>query len=140
MKPTRLSSRRLSGGRTDSQRIIAVTTSGLETRRAPRFLVRDIAQAMADGASINVVDLSVLGAQMISHPMMRPSQKIKLGLPDGTGTIQMTASVAWSVYKKLPKEDRPHFRIGVEFNNAAQEALEDYCRRHCNPDPLPIRR
>src|SRR5207237_1483434 len=87
-----------------SPRIVAVTTSGLDTRRAPRFLVQDIAQAMADGTSINVIDLSVLGAQMISQPTMRPNQKIKLGFPDGTGTIQMIANVAWSVYEKLPKD------------------------------------
>ena len=123
-----------------SQRIVAVTTSGLDTRRAPRFLVQDIAQAMADGTSIKVVDLSVLGAQMISQPMTRPNQKIKLGLPDGEGMLQMTANVAWSVYEKPAMAERPHFRAGVEFNNAVREALEDYCKRHCLPEPLPIRR
>ena len=57
----------------------------------------------------------------------------------GTGTIQMIANVAWSVYEKLPKDDRPHFRIGVEFSNADREALEDYCKRHCAEDPTPFR-
>jgi hypothetical protein len=123
-----------------SPRIVAVTTSGLDTRRAPRYLVQDLQQAMADGTSIKVVDLSVLGAQMISQPMTRPNQKIKLGLPDGEAMLQMTANVAWSVYERPAQADQPHFRAGVEFNNAVREALEDYCKRHCLPDPLPIRR
>ena len=82
---------------TPSERVIAAT-AGLDTRRAPRFLAQDIAKAIADGSSIEVVDLSVLGAQVISQPLMRPNQKVRVGLPDPTGTIQMTASVAWSVF------------------------------------------
>jgi len=95
---------------------------------------------MADNSSIKMVDLSVLGAQMISQPMMRPNQKIKVGLPDANGVIQMQASVAWSVYEKPATAKEPHFRVGVEFNNPVEETLADYCKRHCSPDPLPVRR
>jgi len=122
-----------------TERIIAAT-AGLETRRAPRFLAQDIAQAIADGSQIQVVDLSVLGAQVISQPLMRPNQKVRVGLPDGTGAIQLTGSVAWSVFEKPAKAPQPHFRVGMEFSDATKEALEDYCKRHCAPDPLPVRR
>jgi len=124
----------------DNQRVVAVKSAGLETRRAPRFLVKDIADAIADGAPIDVVDLSVLGAQMISQPMMRPNQKIRVGLPDPNGPIQLFASVAWSVYEKAANKPAPHFRVGIEFSDAEKDALDEYCRRHCNPDPLPVRR
>ncbi len=124
----------------DSQRVVAVKKGGLETRRAPRFVAQDIAQAIADGAPIEVVDLSVLGAQVISQPMMRPNQKIKVNLPDADGVISLSASVAWSVYEKPATSNTPQFRAGVEFSNAEQHALEEYCRRHCRPDPLPLRR
>ena len=122
-----------------SVRVTAVT-AGLETRRVPRFLVQNIAQAIADGSTIEVVDLSVLGAQVISQPIMRPSQKIRVGLPDETTTLQLTASVAWSVFEKPAKAPVPHFRVGVEFNDALREAIEDYCNRHCSGDPLPIKK
>jgi len=121
-------------------RIIAVT-AGLETRRVPRFLVQDGVQATGEGDTIQVVDLSGLGAQIISQPLMRPNQKIKIGLPDkDTGIVHVVASVAWSVFEKSAKAPEPYFRVGMEFNNAVREALEEYCRRHCSPDPLPIRR
>ena len=77
---------------------------------------------------------------MISQPLVRPNQKLRVGLPDATGTIQLTGSVAWSVFEKPAKAAEPHFRVGMEFSDATREALEDYCRRHCSPDPLPIRR
>jgi len=124
----------------DNQRVVAVKKAGLETRRAPRFMVQDIAQAIADGAPIDVVDLSVLGAQVISQPMMRPNQKVRVNLPDTDGPIQLTASVAWSVYEKKPDEPTPHFRVGMEFDGVEQRTLEDYCKRHCKPEPLPVRR
>ena len=124
----------------DNQRVVAVKKAGLETRRAPRFMVRDIAQAIADGAPIDVVDLSVLGAQMISQPMMKPNQTIRLGLPDTSGNIVLSANVAWSVYEKAAHKPAPHFRVGIEFSNSEAGNLEEYCKRHCKPDPLPLRR
>jgi hypothetical protein len=122
-----------------SPRITAVT-AGLDTRRAPRFLAQDIADALAEGLSIQVVNLSVLGAQIISQPLMRPNQKIRIGLPDAMGALQLTASVAWSVFEKPATAPAPHFRVGMEFNDATRDMLDDYCKRHCNPDPLLIRR
>jgi hypothetical protein len=71
---------------------------------------------------------------------MRPNQKLKVGLPDDRSTVQVTASVAWSVFEKSATAPEPYFRVGVEFNDAMREALEDYLKRHCSPDPLPIRR
>jgi len=123
----------------DSPRIVAVT-AGLDTRRVPRFLAQHVLKALAESSTIEVVDLSVLGAQVISQPLMRPNQKLKVGLPDDTGTVQVTASVAWSVFEKSANAPEPYFRVGVEFNDAMREALEDYLKRHCSPDPLPIRR
>jgi PilZ domain len=123
----------------ESPRIVAVS-AGLDTRRVPRFLVQNIVDALAEGSTIQVIDLSVLGAQIISHPLMRPKQKIKLGLPDTDNAMHVVASVAWSVFEKSAKSPEPYFRVGMEFNDAVREALEDYCRRHCSPDPLPIRR
>src|SRR4051812_36780733 len=123
-----------------NQRVVAVRDAGLETRRVPRYLFRDLAEALAEGSSIKIVNLSVLGAQIISHPLMRPSQKLKLALPDDTTALQLTASVAWSVFEKPSDAPAPHFRVGMEFNDAVRESLEDYCKRHCSSDPLPIRR
>src|SRR5215471_8594939 len=52
------------------------------TRRAPRFLVRNPIEAMVESGRANVVDMSVLGAQIVSLPVLRPNQRIKLGLLD----------------------------------------------------------
>ena len=113
------------------ERVVA----GVDTRRVPRFLAQNIAQALAEGSAIRIVDLSVLGAQMISYPILRPDQRIKLRLPDDRGMLDLAASVAWSTFEKPAQAASPHFRVGIEFKDAVREALDDYCRRHCGQDP-----
>ena len=45
-------------------------------------------------------------------------------------TIQKKGKAAWRVSR---------YRVGLEFDDAAAQALEVYCQRHCAPTPLPIR-
>jgi hypothetical protein len=104
---------------------------GLNTRRAPRFPVRDPLKA--------VVDLSVLGAQVVTEPALRPNQKIKIALPDPVDALCVTAHVAWSIFEKPKTANEAYYRAGIEFTDAAQRALEDFCRRFCADRPLPYR-
>ena len=119
---------------------VAPAQAGLNTRRAPRFPVFKPAEAVIDGKPTNLVDISVLGAQVVSDPVLRPQQKIKVALPDVEETIlRFTALVAWSVFEKPRPEKAPHYRAGMEFNDATALALEAYCQRHCSDSPTPIR-
>jgi len=113
--------------------------AALNTRRAPRFLVRDAVNAVVENGSANLVDISVLGAQIVSGPVLRPRQKIKIALPDTGDMLQVMAQVAWSTFEKPVLVMAAHYRAGIEFTDAAQQALEDYRRRHCADQPIPYR-
>jgi hypothetical protein len=119
--------------------MIAAPTAALNTRRAPRFLVRDAVNAVVENGSANLVDISVLGAQIVSGPVLRPRQKIKIALPDTGDMLQVMAQVAWSTFEKPVLVMAAHYRAGIEFTDAAQQALEDYRRRHCADQPIPYR-
>jgi len=110
-----------------------------DTRRAPRFPVAETLQAVVESSAANLIDLSVLGAQVISEPVLRPNQKIKVALPDEVGTMRVTAHIAWSMYERPTHATDPYYRAGLEFADGAQQTLEDYCRRHCAGNPRPIR-
>lgn len=119
---------------------VALEQAGLNTRRAQRFPVFNPAEAVIDGTPTNLVDISVLGAQVVSDPVLRPQQKIKVALPDVEEMIlRFTAHVAWSVFEKPRPEKAPHYRAGMEFSDATAQALEEYCQRHCSNSPTPIR-
>jgi PilZ domain-containing protein len=109
------------------------------TRRAPRFLVRDPVEAVVESGRARVVDMSVLGAQIVSLPSLRPNQKIKLVLPDTDDMLNLVAQVAWSTFEQSAPGGEPHYRAGIEFAGAAQQSLEEYRARHCADQPIPIR-
>jgi hypothetical protein len=112
---------------------------GLNTRRAPRFMVRNQLEALVESGRATVVDMSVLGAQIVSLPKLRPNQKIKLGLPDVDDVLNLVAQVAWSTFEQPPRGTEPQYRAGIEFTDAAQRTLEDYRRRFCADQPIPLR-
>ena len=116
------------------------TAAELNTRRAPRFLVIDPAQAQIDGTATNLIDVSTLGAQVVSDPVLRPKQRIKVTITEDQAVIQFIARVAWSVYEKIKTSPTAHYRAGLEFDEGTQKALEDFCKRHCADVPLPYRK
>jgi hypothetical protein len=118
---------------------IDVKGTGLNTRRAPRFLVLDPLQAGVNQREAGLIDLSVLGAQVLSEPALRPNQTIKISLPDAGETLRVNANIKWSLFEKPKYAADAYYRAGVEFTEVTP-ALEDYCRRHCAEDPLPYRR
>ena len=117
----------------------AVRIAAVSTRRAPRFLVRDPLDVVVENGSASLIDISILGAQVVSGPVLRPNQKIKIALPDTRDLLHVMAHVAWSTFEKPKLGSDAHYRAGIEFTGAAQEALEDYRRRHCAEEPIPYR-
>jgi len=111
----------------------------VSTRRVPRFPVRDSLDVTVESGCAHLVDISVLGAQVVSLPVLRPGQKIKVSLPDTDDTLNVVAQVAWSLFERPQLQVEPHYRVGLEFTDAAQQALEGYRQRHCVSPPVPKR-
>jgi hypothetical protein len=119
--------------------VVPAQMAALSTRRAPRFLVRDPLNAVVENGAASLVDISVLGAQVVSRPVLRPNQKIKIALPDTGDMLHVMAYVAWSTFERPKAVADAHYRAGIEFTDAAQQALEDYRLRHCAGEPIPYR-
>lgn len=102
-----------------------------DTRRAQRFVVKDTVQAVVESSTASLIDLSALGAQVVSEPVLKPNQKIKVLLPDEDATLRVSAHIAWSLYERPMHGTEPYYRAGLEFTDAARQTLEEYCRRHC---------
>ena len=113
----------------------------LNTRRAPRYkVVSPPAQTQIDGKDSSLVDVSAVGAQVISDPVLRPKQRIKVTITEDQAVLQFVARVAWSVYEKLKDKPTAHYRAGLEFDDSTRAAIEDFCKRHCAEEPLPYRK
>ena len=117
---------------------VADLNVNLNTRRVPRFLVMDPLAAVVDGRKTSLIDMSVMGAQVVSAPVLRPNQRLRIALPDEGDTIlQVTAHIAWSAFETSTNTPAPYYRAGMEFTDASAPLLEDYCRRHCSDAPIP---
>jgi PilZ domain len=115
----------------------AAAAKGANTRRAHRFKLLDSLDAVVENRQANLVNISILGAQVVSQPALRPNDNVKIALPDANDTVRLTAHVAWSVFEQGRMGTQTYYRAGMEFTDAAKEILEDYCRRHCEELPLP---
>jgi len=98
------------------------------TRRAARYRMIEGTGTQIDGTSAEIIDLSVIGAQVMSPSVLRPEQRVRMTLSDDTGVVRLTASVAW-VRFEIPKST-PRYRAGVEFVDAQAAAVDAFCKRH----------
>jgi hypothetical protein len=134
---------RPAGAPAPSKQVVATRPAApaeiVSTRRVPRFLVKDSLDVTVESGCAHLVDISVLGAQVVSLPVLRPGQKIKVSLPDTDDTLNVIAQVAWSLFERTQLQIEPHYRVGLEFTDAAQQALEGYRQRHCGDKPIPQR-
>ena len=74
-------------------------------------------EVQVDGASAEVIDLSVIGAQIVSPSALRPQQRVRITLADDGGVVRINAAVAWASFE-IPKST-PRYRAGIEFYRRA---------------------
>lgn len=102
------------------------------TRRSPRFRARSGLEIQLDGNPVTVVDVSILGAQVLSANMVRPDQRVRVTLPREQGPLRFRGTIAWARFE-LPRragEPGPHYRVGIEFLDADADILEKFCHEH----------
>jgi hypothetical protein len=91
------------------------------TRRAPRFRVVENVEVLVDGNPATIVDVSTVGAQVLSGTTLRPNQRLRMSLPDANRPIRFNAGVAWAAFE-MPKGG-PRYRAGIEFYDAEADAV-----------------
>ncbi len=99
------------------------------TRRALRFKVAGTFGTLLDGNAATVIDISPIGAQVVSSIMLKPNQVVRMAISDDHGSLRFTAAVAWASFE-IPPNSGPRYRAGIKFMDADQGALGGFCRRH----------
>jgi len=98
-------------------------------RRAVRVVIPDGVHVQVDGVPAALIDLSTLGAQVVSSRALRPNQRVRLQFTDEYGAVvRAHAGVAWSAFE-LPPGGPPRYRAGVEFRDADPAAIEEFYER-----------
>jgi hypothetical protein len=89
------------------------------------------ATAQVNGRIAVLVDLSIVGAQVVSSAALKPNQRVGVALPNDTGGVRFEASVVWTSFEIQPKSG-PRYRAGLDFSDAAAdaEAIGAFCERY----------
>ena len=98
-------------------------------RRAERLTLPQGVHVQIDGRPAGLVDLSTLGAQIVSTRSLKPNQRVRLQFADESGrVVRVVAGIAWSAFE-LPPGGAPRYRAGVEFRDGDPDAIEAFYER-----------
>jgi PilZ domain len=95
------------------------------TRRAPRVRIVEGVEVAIDGHVATLVDLSVIGAQVVSPTILKPNQRVRMSMGDVNKPLRFSAGVAWASFE-LAKTG-PRYRAGLEFFDADADAVQQFC-------------
>lgn len=101
-----------------------------EVRRAPRFPVATSLEAVVNGEPAGLVNVSVNGAQLLSPRILKPTQYVRLTLPDEADAIKAEGEIAWSMFERSRDTGKTCFRAGVALRDADPMLMEAYCAKH----------
>jgi hypothetical protein len=99
------------------------------TRRAARYRIRQGVEIQLDGNPASLVDLSVMGAQVISATILRPNQRVRISVPSDDFVMRFRGAVAWAKFELPKPTEPPRYRAGVEFSDADAAAMDEYCSK-----------
>jgi CheY-like chemotaxis protein len=102
--------------------LVAAPLDQTGTRRAPRFSVTDGFEVQVDGKPAALINLSLVGAQVVSPTILKPNQRVRFVVADKAKPVRIGSVIAWAAFE-LPKAG-PRYRAGVEFLDGDQAAIQ----------------
>lgn len=100
---------------------LAVPPDRTDARRAERVAITKSVEVLIDGNPATLVNISIVGAQVLSPSLLRPNQRVRMSLVDEARPIRFNGVVAWAAFE-MPKEG-PRYRAGVNFYDAAPDMV-----------------
>ncbi len=86
-----------------------------------------------DGNPAELIDLTHVGAQVVSRMVLRPNQRVRVQLPedknDGRRAVRCSASVVWASFE-MPPGQPPRYRAGLKLSGAEAEVFADFALLH----------
>lgn len=102
-------------------------------RRAERIRMLAGVSITVDGNPAELVDLSSVGAQVLSKMILRPNQRVRLllleGNPEARRTLRCSGSVVWAAFE-MPAGQTPRYRAGLKLSGSEAEAVQGFADRH----------
>ena len=100
------------------------------TRRAARIRIKESVEVAVDGNPAALVDLSMVGAQVVSATVLKPNQRVRVIMGDGKGAVRCSGSVAWAAFE-MPTGMPARYRAGIDWGMTAESsAIEAFAEKN----------
>jgi hypothetical protein len=100
------------------------------TRRAPRTRIKDGVEIAVDGNAAQLVDLSAVGAQVVSPTVLKPNQRVRIVMGEGKGSVKCAGAIAWAAFE-MPKGGPTRYRAGIDWGVTAESAnVEKFAKKN----------
>ncbi len=100
------------------------------TRRAARVRIREGVEVAVDGNPAALVDLSIVGAQVVSPTVLKPNQRVRIIMGEGKAAVRCSGAIAWAAFE-MPKGMPTRYRAGVDWGMTAEApTIEAFAARH----------
>jgi hypothetical protein len=100
------------------------------TRRAPRIRIKDGVEVAVDGNPAALVDLSQVGAQVVSTVVLKPNQRVRITMGDGKAAVKCAGSIAWAAFE-MPKGMPTRYRAGIDWGIVPEGAtVEGFAKKN----------
>ena len=100
------------------------------TRRAQRVRIKDGVEVAVDGSPAALIDLSTVGAQVLSPTVLKPNQRVRMVMGDGKTAVKCAGNIAWASFE-MPKGVATRYRAGIDFGaNADAASVESFAKKH----------
>lgn len=98
------------------------------TRRAPRIRIKDGVEVAVDGNPAALVDLSAVGAQVVSPTVLKPNQRVRVLME--SGKVKCAGAVAWAAFE-MPKGMPTRYRAGIDWGLTPEGPnVETFAKKH----------
>lgn len=106
--------------------VLVAPTNGADRRTAVRIENVDWAKAVIDGAGVDLIDLSVTGAQVLGPMVLPPGRSVQVLLSGQAQAVRCEAGIVWGAFEIVGPEHAPLYRAGLNFKNADRAAVERF--------------
>ena len=100
--------------------------SGADRRTAVRVEHIDWAKALVDGADVDLVDLSVTGAQVLASMVLPPGRCVQVLLSGEAHAVRCEAGIVWGGFEVVGPANAPLYRAGLNFKDADRAAVKRF--------------
>jgi hypothetical protein len=99
-------------------------------RQARRLRIREGIEVTLDGANSSLVDMSTIGAQVLSPLALRPNRVVKMTLRGDESNLTCKVRVMWARFEQPQDKAAAQYRVGVKFTDLEPKAIDGFMASH----------